>query len=96
MYPGPNQLEGEDCTAIPNVANVQCVAGSCVVKSCARGFMLSAGECVSRKSDLGELLGSVLANKLVKQGVKNEFIFGSPAKRRSQPRTADKKSTLVV
>ncbi|KAG7530957.1 hypothetical protein FFLO_04685 [Filobasidium floriforme] len=41
------QNVGEDCTSIPNAADVSCVAGQCQVQTCLPGFKLnSVGDCV--------------------------------------------------
>ena len=32
---------GTDCTALPGVADVACLAGGCVVRRCLRGYTLS-------------------------------------------------------
>ncbi|WOO82761.1 Protein priA [Vanrija pseudolonga] len=37
---------GQDCTAIPGVAEVACVLGNCDVRSCQRGLTLKNGACV--------------------------------------------------
>ena len=39
---GRNPALGVDCTAIPAVMDVSCVAGSCAVKRCQPGFVVSA------------------------------------------------------
>ena len=90
LYPKAGQQEGEDCTAIPNVADVRCYSGSCVVNACVRGYTLSDGECVSKKGDLGEILGAAL-----RQGIKHELVF-APTKRRVQPRTSNKNRRDVL
>ena len=45
---------GVDCTAIPGVTDVSCMAGSCVVNRCAPGFVVSEDStfCVAAQSML--------------------------------------------
>ncbi|KAH7093905.1 hypothetical protein BKA62DRAFT_663412 [Auriculariales sp. MPI-PUGE-AT-0066] len=43
VTPLPGQrASGRDCTAIPGVANVECVYGDCVVSKCKRGWKVNA------------------------------------------------------
>ncbi|GJJ14244.1 hypothetical protein Clacol_008508 [Clathrus columnatus] len=39
-----NEKVGTDCTVIPNVAGVSCLAGTCKIESCRRGFRLDGVE----------------------------------------------------
>ena len=43
---------GTDCTALPGVADVECISGSCVVQRCAKGYVPSwdGSECIHKLS----------------------------------------------
>ena len=43
---------GEDCTALPGVADVSCLSGECVVRRCMPGYVLSRDRthCVSTQT----------------------------------------------
>lgn len=92
MYPSPGQVEGEDCTAIPNVAGVRCVTGRCIVESCARGFLLSDGDCIARKRLGGNVSHKAASNLL---DPTDELVFKPKAMRRVMPVTSDQKRRTV-
>lgn len=41
----PGTSDAVDCSTLPGVSSVDCVAGTCQVRSCARGFTMLNGEC---------------------------------------------------
>lgn len=43
---------GEDCTAIPGANDISCVASSCQIFSCLRGWVLENGTCVQKVAKL--------------------------------------------
>lgn len=46
-FPLPGAKKGQDCTAIPNAADVSCVGGACVIDSCLKGYIVNGEACVS-------------------------------------------------
>lgn len=42
MTPFRGQAQGQDCSQLPNVVDVACVDGGCVVGACERGFVPNA------------------------------------------------------
>lgn len=46
-YPARGEVAGQDCTSLPFVDVVECVAGGCLISSCQRGYALSSnGTCI--------------------------------------------------
>ncbi len=59
----PHSPIGEDCTALPGVADVACLHGECVVRRCLSGYVLSHGGTRCRKSGHGHALPHVSAQE---------------------------------
>ncbi|WWD17886.1 hypothetical protein CI109_102330 [Kwoniella shandongensis] len=52
---GSSSPQGQDCTALPNVNQVGCIAGTCQIQSCVRGFALASnGTICERKIGFGK------------------------------------------
>jgi hypothetical protein len=47
---------GQDCTSLPGVADVACIAGECVVHRCLPGYALAhdGSHCVSRHAKISQ------------------------------------------
>lgn len=53
-FPLPGGQKGVDCTALPNVGDVECVNSRCVIQNCASGFSFNGISCVSDGSSIGK------------------------------------------
>ncbi|CED84065.1 hypothetical protein [Phaffia rhodozyma] len=59
VSPFPGDATGQDCTTIANAYNVECENAKCVIKECARGFVINSegSACVPRQAvSLGRLI----------------------------------------
>ncbi|KAJ7290040.1 hypothetical protein C8J57DRAFT_1275057 [Mycena rebaudengoi] len=43
-FPAAGQMEGQDCTRIPNVASASCQCGVCIIQRCRPGYALDVSE----------------------------------------------------
>ncbi|EIM81346.1 uncharacterized protein STEHIDRAFT_66492, partial [Stereum hirsutum FP-91666 SS1] len=63
----PYQKIGQDCTAIPGVADVQCLSSSCVIHRCTPGFAPAddAPACIRTHSSSGQHVYPVADSEMV-------------------------------